>query len=167
MGVFALQIKATLENVEELRIPEDHDWCIDLAKQADTREGVLINKEDTAEIEGSRGVANLVLPKMGKNVSISIKDKADKEVSADDVAGVYTADDSDKWKTMMVMEARNVDISKWQLTGPYQVTSTESEDGNVESWKDCSLDEDWYVATAAGASVSITEVESRVIVYKK
>lgn len=160
MVVHALQIKATLENVEELRFPEDHDWTLDLEKGNEiVKKEVIVNRGDTAPVEGSKGDANLVLPSLKAN--ISIQDTLHKEVD-----GTYLAQDSGKWKTVMVMEARGVNIAEWHLTGPYKVIS--GNDGDRQTWADVSLNDEWMeVNEKTSAPVRIHEIETQVVVYKK
>ena len=74
-----------------------------LCSSVKLRKEVTINREDTAPVEGSKGDANLVLPSLKAN--ISIQDTLHKGVD-----GTYLAEDSGKWKTVMVMEARGINF---------------------------------------------------------
>ena len=63
MVVFLLRVKAELENVTNFRLPKGMPFCIDL-KQADgdvIREKVVVDPNETVEVRGSRGEANLCI----------------------------------------------------------------------------------------------------------
>lgn len=76
MVVQAIQMKCSLDNVDEIRIPENHEFVVDLQQSGgtDTKEGVLLCREDKADLLGSKGEANLILPSWG-NASISFVEK--------------------------------------------------------------------------------------------
>lgn len=159
MVVHALQMKATLGNVVEFRIPEDHTFHIDIEQGGEVvKKDVEINREDTYEIEGSKGIANLVFTTLKANLTI----KDEKTVD-----GTYCADDSEQWKTVAVIESRGCEVGNWTLTGGYQVIS-ENDEGNRQTFKDCDVNKDseFNDVDEDGKPVTIYEPETRVVVFK-
>jgi hypothetical protein len=62
MPVFALEIKATLENISKLTPLPGNLWKFDIANSASERkEGVTVGSDDEIPLEGSRGSANYVM----------------------------------------------------------------------------------------------------------
>lgn len=68
MPVYSLVFKAELEGVESLRPAQETTFCLAVASGSESKEGVILDPNETVEIEGSRGTANLVIkiPGMAK-----------------------------------------------------------------------------------------------------
>lgn len=62
MTIFALEIRATLENVSRLTPIAGNLWKFDIVSQAsDRKEGITVSSDDEIPLEGSRGTANYVM----------------------------------------------------------------------------------------------------------
>ncbi|KAL3140724.1 hypothetical protein ABBQ32_005280 [Trebouxia sp. C0010 RCD-2024] len=63
MVVFLLQIKASLENVAKISLPDGHEYCLDVKNSTgeDVREGVRVTSANEQDLPGSRGVANFAV----------------------------------------------------------------------------------------------------------
>lgn len=71
MTIFALQIKATLENVSKLIPISNNLWKFDIINSSgERREGITVTLEDQIELEGSRGIANYVMKWPGERTRI-------------------------------------------------------------------------------------------------
>jgi hypothetical protein len=70
MPVYALEIRATLENVSRLIPTSGNLWKFDIASSASERkEGITVGSDDDIPLEGSRGTANYVMHWPGKELS--------------------------------------------------------------------------------------------------
>jgi hypothetical protein len=62
MPIFALQIKATLENISRLTPLPGNLWQFDIVNAASERkEGITVGSDDEIPLDGSRGTANYVM----------------------------------------------------------------------------------------------------------
>ena len=63
MPLFVLYLKATLENVGRVSLPDNHTFCLTVKNSTgeDVREGVRISADEVQELKDSRGTANFTL----------------------------------------------------------------------------------------------------------
>ncbi|OZJ06913.1 hypothetical protein BZG36_00082 [Bifiguratus adelaidae] len=137
MVKLALEFKADLENVTDLRPADDNaDWYF----------------KDTSDISGSRGSANLVMRcKFCKRES-----SAQFEVTP---TKPYTAEDSGQFAKMIVIECRGLEPVDFKPEGAWAARGAET---NTQ-FQDIDLTEDDWADydEKAELPVGITEIESR------
>ena len=74
MPVFALEIKADLENISKLRPLENNLWKLDISNsEAERKLGITVSAGDEIDIEGSRGTANFIMKWPGSKQQSYIK----------------------------------------------------------------------------------------------
>lgn len=62
MTIFAIQVRATLENISKLIPIQNNLWKFDVVNSSGERkEGITVSLEDEIQLEGSRGTANFVM----------------------------------------------------------------------------------------------------------
>ncbi|DBB17979.1 hypothetical protein WJX82_000373 [Trebouxia sp. C0006] len=161
MVVFLLQIKASLENVAKISLPEGHEYCIDVKNSTgdDQREGVRVTSTDEQDLPGSRGVANFALKwvKDAKSAaSLSV-------ISVKKVTRDYTAQDDRQFVSIIGFECRGMDIINWHPEDGFRVESTS---GQVFDNVDLS-DAEWVdYDEKLGESVGIMELEHKFVKHK-
>ena len=108
--LFVLHLRATLENVESLKLPNGYEFCVDVKESAgeERRERVTLSAAEELELPGSRGVAHLVVrfdrgSKHAANASVVMPVKG---VTGPD-GGVVTA--SDEWQPVAGLECRGLE----------------------------------------------------------
>jgi hypothetical protein len=70
MTIYALEIRATLENVSRLIPIPGNLWKFDIVSpSSDRKEGITVGSDDEIPLEGSRGTANYVMHWPGKVLS--------------------------------------------------------------------------------------------------
>ncbi|GAA5903398.1 hypothetical protein JCM6882_006537 [Rhodosporidiobolus microsporus] len=161
----ALQIKATLENVTDLKpLGEDFDWqikaqCTSCREEHPSWMGV--DATETREISGSRGEANLVwrcqMCKREHTISFDDSFKRDK--------AAYTLENSEeqKFASLAVLECRGCEVTQFDPKGVW--TCKGSESNTVFDEVEISLDEpEWNdYDEKSSAPVSVMEVETKVV----
>lgn len=160
MVVQLLNIACELENVQHLRIPEDHEFVLDIeVGPGEIRRGVIFSRENQVDIPSSRGTANLVL-KIDKNsfASLSVCDLP-KTIRPE-----LCASDSEKLVPILAIECRGCEVKAWKPTGFYVAQSTQ---GAIFEEVDLSTGE-WYdVDAEANEPVSITNVRTSIEPHRK
>lgn len=73
MPIYHVQVKATLENIAHLIPRENNLWKIDVEGTAggDKRENVTFSEDEEYEVEGGKGMANLILKLHGSQGKFS------------------------------------------------------------------------------------------------
>ena len=157
MVAHLIYIRADLENITTLHIPQDHDWLLSFRDQnGDERRGVKVNATETQEIPSSRGSANLLLKFPSGNSPATISVTAVKGVD-----GKYTK--SGEFQAVLAVESRGAEPFEWKPTGFYLA---ETEDGQKFDSVDL-IDGDWCeFDEEAGVSVGVYNVETKVEVYR-
>ena len=124
---------------------------------SEVREGVFVSSEETAELEGSRGEANLVMKFPGgtKQCSMSV-------VSPKGKTRALTADDSD-FVPIVAFECRGMEPIKWAPMGDFCCEST-----GGKKYTDVDLsDGEWFEYDDENdLSVSIQNIEHEFRVIK-
>ncbi|KAL0028673.1 hypothetical protein WJX79_009914 [Trebouxia sp. C0005] len=122
MVVFLLQIKASLENVAKISLPEGHEYCIDVKNSTgeDQREGVRVTSTHEQDLPGSRGVANFAL----KWVKDAKSAASLNVVSIKKVTREYTAQDERQFVSIIGFECRGMDVINWHPEDGFRVEST-------------------------------------------
>eukprot|EP01031_Cornospumella_fuschlensis_P030473 gene30473-36832_t len=121
MPLFFLKIKAELENVRSLVPLSGNLWKFDIQSPgaADVREGITVTVEDTYPLEGSRGEANFMIKWPYTNEQAYIK-----ILSAHrDVKTMYRAEDSGNYVTILALECRGLEPTKWHPSVDFSVVS--------------------------------------------
>mmetsp|Transcript_22708 Transcript_22708/g.70212 ORF Transcript_22708/g.70212 Transcript_22708/m.70212 type:complete len:179 (-) Transcript_22708:53-589(-) len=174
MPVFVGYVKAELDGVAlaAVRTGPDAIFTIDVKNgmSDEVREGVTISRADEFELEGSRGVSNLVLrfADSTEKASCSLLTAEDfktkfkkKKQALAEAPRVLTADDSGEWVPVVAFEGRGMDVVKLRLTAD-DVVVTSTGDAVFEDGVDLS-DGDWADYDAeADVSVSITNAQTKV-----
>ncbi|KAJ1444960.1 hypothetical protein M885DRAFT_551376 [Pelagophyceae sp. CCMP2097] len=171
MPVYVAYIKAELENVGLLGPMVEHTWTIDVkdCMSDEIRKEVTIDPTDLIDLEGSRGIANLVIRftdskekaqcTLLDNEAYKTKFKKSK-TALKSIPRALTGDDSDTWVPILAFEARGMDVTKLHLClGDFVVTSTggkvfDEVDLSSGDWADYDDEED--------LAVSIMSAESKV-----
>ena len=109
MPLFALEVKATMESVKSLEAIKGADWTLDFKDPTgdEVRKDIKLNASEEEELEGSRGVANLVLSFKGK--------KGQGSVTVEEACPLLRAvspDDQD-FVPIMAFECRGVEPVAW------------------------------------------------------
>jgi hypothetical protein len=111
------------------------------AAGSETREGVVIDPEETIELKDTRnGTANFVINFGGGQTHLTFIEPKDKELEKKKIKlRGQTSSDKDM-VPILAMECRGIEPVKWYPTGPYRV---ETEGG--ATFDDVNLDEgdDW------------------------
>ena len=157
MGKFALQIKATLENCTNLRVSEDYIWNLKLRCSScgeSTGKWHTINPLEQFSMAGGKGKAHLIIKcKMchrSNTVNLSLP-----------VITVYTTEDSEQFKTLVVVECRGIEPFEFLPRGDFICEGTDS----GTAFKGISLDQgDWAeFDEATNQPVGIYDCSSQVI----
>ncbi|KAK9842024.1 hypothetical protein WJX81_004623 [Elliptochloris bilobata] len=155
MVLVVLYMKANLENVVKISLPEGHTFCLDVKDSTgdDVREGVRVSSADDVELPGSRGSANFALK--------WVRDaRHPAHLTLAPLKGVtrpYSAADDGKWVGVVGMECRGLEPIRWQPEAGFCV---ETPSGTV--FEDVDLSEDWAeYDEKAGTSVGVYELESK------
>ena len=83
MVFLALYMKCELEEVSEIRLPDDYKFVVDIMSgEEKIGESVVIDRNHEAEMTGSRGTANFVIkiPGSKHQASINVLDNNEKQV---------------------------------------------------------------------------------------
>lgn len=155
----ALQFKATLENVASIVADgDDFRWFIKLKCSAcgEVRDHwQYVTASEQYDIDGSRGVANLVekCKLCGRQNTLSIEKGA--QVAA------YTDDDDGNFKTLVTFECRGIEPIAFQARNGFTIRALNSK----TEFSDVDLCEsEWYdVDEESAKSVCVTELESRFV----
>ncbi|KAK1441813.1 hypothetical protein BgAZ_501450 [Babesia gibsoni] len=119
MVVVGLFVKAQLENVKELRVPEGHLWTFDVKESTgyETREFVTISDENLADTGNSRNLVHscIVFKDSKKRGTITVKTVKDVTQNAITKSNEYTC--------IGAFDCRGMDITKWYVRGGYEVVS--------------------------------------------
>jgi hypothetical protein len=123
MPTYVLKIKADLLNIAALQPIPDNLWVLDIQSDAggDERKGITVSSGDAIPLDGSKGEANYVMrwAKGAPQAYIKI-------VDVKKVDGSYKAEDSGKWVTVLGLECRGLEPTKWlqkiDFTGLYYTT---------------------------------------------
>lgn len=160
MVVFLLEIKANLENVAKISLPDGHEYCIDIQNSAgeDTRQGVRVSSARDQDLPGSRGTAHFML-KWVKDA----KHAAHLTVTpVKNVTRAYTEKDSGSFVPIIAFDCRGLDPIGWHPEDGFLVESPSG-----QRWQDVDLSEDWAeYDEKLGDSVSIMELEHRFIPHR-
>ncbi len=168
MPVFVAYIKADLENVGSASIDvETATLTIDVKQgQSDeTRESVTICREDEVPLDGSRGIANLVLSDWKASCSVLTADEfttrfKKKKAALGETPRTVTDEDSGSWVPVVAFEARGLDVVRWRLReGDVSVRSAagypfEDVDLSDGDWADYDVEAD--------APVALSDIETKV-----
>ncbi|ORY53998.1 hypothetical protein BCR35DRAFT_296853 [Leucosporidium creatinivorum] len=165
MGKLKVSIKATLENVTDLRpVGDDFNWMFKLQCGSCREEHpnwVGIDATETREISGSRGEANFVwrctLCKREHSINF--------DSSLDRSKAVYTAEQSEeqKFAAIAVLECRGCEITAFDPKGIWSCKGTES--GTKFEEVELSLEEPdgWTdYDEKSNEPVSVMEFESKI-----
>eukprot|EP01066_Platyproteum_vivax_P007647 Platyproteum_vivax@DN3042_c0_g1_i1.p1 len=159
MPLIGLYVKADLEGVAEVVVPEDHEWIMDVDDGCGgpVRRNVSFNKTEFNEIPNSRGSANFVVKFEGGVCTLSVVDL--KGIRCNE----YLADDSGSDKLLALLECRGVQPVKWHPTGGYRVVCNS---GTIFDAVD--LHEDWVeYDEKAKESVGVYNLQHDFKTYKK
>ncbi|KAI6650202.1 hypothetical protein LOD99_6119 [Oopsacas minuta] len=121
MGKFAIQIKALLENCTNLRVSgADYIWSLKLRCTAcgeSTQKWHTVNPLDTFPMAGGKGKANLIIKcKMcGRSNSVNM---------CVDFLTAYTSEDSEQFKTIVVVEGRGIEPYEFLPNGEFVCEGT-------------------------------------------
>ncbi|KAI9502596.1 hypothetical protein BX070DRAFT_192830 [Coemansia spiralis] len=160
MGKIDLQLKADLSNVTDFIVGDEHyHWnfrfeCTSCHEKSENL--ATISTEDSSQISGSRGEANLVMRCKFCNregaASIVSKPKA------------YTAENSGRYATILTIECRGMEPVEIGPTPGWVAKSTESK----QSFEVDPSEGEWYdYDDEASVEVSITDVESQFVRSKE
>lgn len=152
MPIFALQFKAELEGVAS--IETTGRYCLNLAKDGETKDGIYVDKAEEFEMADSRGTCHLQIKMPGQRSASTLMVLE---------AYPYTAEDSGTWKTVAKIEARGVDVDKWL---PREDFLVKSEGGKPFESADLSEGDYTEYDDENDQSVSVLEIETKVIVDK-
>jgi hypothetical protein len=160
--LFLLCIKAELDNVASVALPDDAIFVLDVKNPSgdDVREGVRVSPLETHELTGSRGEANFRL-KWARDA----RHEATLNVQA--VKGVtraLTAADAGKFVPVAGFECRGLEPVGWRPENGFTVTSAagtrfEEADLSEREWAD--------YCEKGGDSVSVMELEYRFETHKE
>ncbi|KAK9812865.1 hypothetical protein WJX72_004876 [[Myrmecia] bisecta] len=161
MVMFVLYVKAHLENVAELSLPADHEYCIDVQESAgaEVREGVTVTAANEEEIPNSRGTANFCM-------KWSRDSKHAAYLNVVQVKGVtrpLTEDDENKWVGIVGFDCRGLMPIRWQPRDGFRIKATSGqvfEDVDLSEKEWCDFDE------KLGESVGVYELEHKIEVHK-
>ena len=137
MGKFSIQIKATLENCTNLRVSgEDYLWNIKLRCSScgeSTGKWHAINPLEQFPMPGGKGKANFIIKckmcQRSNSVSVSLP-----------ILSVYTAQDSEQFKTIVIVECRGIEPFEFLPKGDFVCEGTDS----GTAFKGIALDQgDW------------------------
>ena len=143
--LFVLHLRATLENVESLKLPNGYDFCVDVKESAgeESRERVTLSAAEEHELPGSRGVAHLVVKfdkgaKHAANASVVMPIKG---VTKPD-GGYLTA--SDEWQPVAGLECRGLEPTRFHPGSGFEVvcpSGTKFSDLDLSEGEWCDFDE--------------------------
>ena len=146
MPIFVLWAKAELDGVASLTYPfPGACWKFDIQQGAgsETREGVIVDPEETHELQDTKnGVANFVVKFPGdkKQSYLTFLEPSSKDLEKKKInLRSQKADDGDM-VPILAMDCRGLEPIKWYPTGPYEA---EAESG--VTFDNVKLDEgdDW------------------------
>eukprot|EP01024_Parvocaulis_polyphysoides_P024997 TRINITY_DN22807_c2_g2_i1.p1 TRINITY_DN22807_c2_g2~~TRINITY_DN22807_c2_g2_i1.p1 ORF type:complete len:163 (-),score=28.22 TRINITY_DN22807_c2_g2_i1:75-563(-) len=162
MVMFLLYIKAELENIGSLKLPEGYSYCITVKNSAgeDVREGVYVSAAEEHEMAGSRGTANFVLKWVRdarSNASLNVTEV--KKVTRE-----YTGEDSGQFVPIIGFDCRGMEPIAFHPENGWIVTSSggkvfDDVDLRENEWADYDEEND--------LQVNILEFESKFEVYNK
>ena len=143
--LFVLHLRATLENVESLKLPNGYEFCIDVKESAgeESRERVTLSAAEEHELPGSRGVAHLVVKfdkgsKHAANASVVMPIKG---LTKPD-GGVLTA--SDEWQPVAGLECRGLEPTRFHPGSGFEAvcaSGTKFGDLDLSEGEWCDFDE--------------------------
>ena len=109
--------------MEEFGAPAEHGWCLDVKEAGgeEVKQGVFVSRDEEAEIEGSRGTANMVMrfAPGSKQCSLTVVDVKGKT----NTTRPLTADDGGM-VPIVAFECRGMEPVKWTPTSGYVCRST-------------------------------------------
>ena len=148
-----------LENVKEVIIPENIQWCIDVKQpnSDEVRKGVFVSEEETFQVTGSRGSAHFLLKwPGGKKESqmdiIRIKKGVLRNI---------TDADSDEYVPIVAFECRGIEPFAYYPQSGFTVSSGSA------LFEDVDLNDDWAEYDEEGEqAVSIQNLEYKFTVVK-
>mmetsp|Transcript_26686 Transcript_26686/g.39648 ORF Transcript_26686/g.39648 Transcript_26686/m.39648 type:complete len:162 (+) Transcript_26686:95-580(+) len=156
MTIYALKIKANLDNVARMIPLNNNMWKFDIVSNGgERREGITVTTADEIDLEGSRGHANFVMKWPGTHHQSYIK-----IVDLKKCSGIYTAEDAagGKFVPILGLECRGLEIERWVPEVDFVV---ETADGTIFEDVDLSDSDGWAEYDEENdAAVSITELES-------
>ncbi|KAI8832707.1 hypothetical protein BC829DRAFT_408430 [Chytridium lagenaria] len=152
MPKFALQLKADLENVTELKPAEDdYEWSFNVKCTScnEVNDGLItFNAVDQVDVPRSRGTANFVMKCKfcSQEGNANIVEKSLKS---------YDEADSGSWKTVLTIESRGLEFVGWAPTH-----GTESNEKFVLDFED---DESTWVGydEKSKCPVGVSDIEGR------
>ncbi|KFM25772.1 UPF0587 protein C1orf123-like protein [Auxenochlorella protothecoides] len=161
LQVFTLSIKADLENIESISLPEDSSYTLTVKDSAgdDQREGVVVSPLEEQELSGSRGTAHFAL-KWSRDA------RHEASLSLQHIKGVtraLTAADAGKFVPIVAFECRGLDPIAWQ---PQASGKGWAPSGMV--WEDVDLSSGEWAEydEKSGEAVSVMELEWRFDTYR-
>ncbi|CAO1633420.1 unnamed protein product [Jaminaea pallidilutea] len=164
MPRLALQIKAQLENVKELR-PSTDDYTLMVKTQCTSCHEehpklVAITPESEIETKGGRGTADLVMSCQfcKREGSAKFEENPPKEPRWRPYSN--PEDSGADWRTLCVLDVRGMDLVGWEPMGTWKCKATS---GNT-TFDDVEFDEssEWTdYDEGAGEPVGITELEGK------
>lgn len=109
MQLFVLYLKANLENIAQVSLPEGYEYCIDVTNSAgeDTRKGVRVTSLHTEELKDSRGTANFTV----KWVKDAKKAAYLTVVPVKGLTRHITAEDDNAWVPLIGFDCRGLDVT--------------------------------------------------------
>ena len=157
MPLFALEVKANLENMARLFPAENNAWKLDVSSDSESRNGVTVCADDVIELEGSRGTANFVVRFPGSKQQSYIK-----IVPLEKCSWEYRADQSGEFVRIIGFECRGLTIDRWIPTA--SDFSGETTSGFMFDAVDLTDGDGWTeYDEQAGEAVSVMELEHRIV----
>ncbi|EDO05487.1 hypothetical protein BBOV_I004060 [Babesia bovis T2Bo] len=153
MVVVGLYVRAQMDNVAALRIPEKHYWTFALKDSVgyETRDFVTISDEQLVEAENTRNVvhASISFKETSRRGTITIKTV--KGVTQNEIT------EPNKFTCIGAFDCRGLDITQWYPRGGYEVVC---ESGTVIPDVEFDATGAWVgFDEKAGVSVSVMELE--------
>lgn len=157
MPTFLVKFKAELEGIKQLIPISNNEWRLDIRSSdndVDVRKDITISGSDVIALEGSRGEAHYVMKWPGSKHQSYMK-----IIDVKNVTGRYASEDSGKWLTILGLECRGIEPTRWIPGSDFIAESDgghyfESVDLSERDWAEYDEDND--------LSVSITNVECKI-----
>ncbi|KAI9179306.1 hypothetical protein H9P43_005969 [Blastocladiella emersonii ATCC 22665] len=153
MVLLGLYMTAETENVDRVVPMQEQDWALTVRCTSCNEVNpaiVTVSADETSDISGSRGEANLVMRcKFCK-----------REGSINIVPKSMTADNAlDDGKAIVHLECRGIDVESWHARNGWKVYAADSK----TTWLDADLSDDWFeVDEKTSNPVSISDVQTSV-----
>ncbi|CAL4137476.1 unnamed protein product, partial [Meganyctiphanes norvegica] len=157
MPVFKIQMSAQLENITNITAPgDDFQYVIKIRCNSCNEvcdKWLYISADESAEIPGSRGNANMVykckLCKKTHTLDVLLQHRKP-----------YTIDDVPNFKEIIAFECRGISVVEFKFADGWSCEGSES----GTKFEDLCLDEDWCdYDEESNQPVGISELESKIV----